>query len=84
MNNMLAAFDQYYCDSLDPDIDPQYPDDQEGGYDQPADCGTVQAPNVILLSYTWPEANYPPEYLQRACFEYLKLGLMGVSVVVSV
>ncbi|KAF2662152.1 subtilisin-like protein [Lophiostoma macrostomum CBS 122681] len=84
MNSMLAAFDQYYCDSLDPDIDPQYPDDQDGGYDQPTDCGTVQPPNVISVSYTWPEANFPAEYLQRVCFEYLKLGLMGVSVVVSV
>ncbi|KAF2112884.1 peptidase S8/S53 domain-containing protein [Lophiotrema nucula] len=84
LNLMLAALDRYYCDSLDPDIDPPYPDDQPGGYNHSADCGTVRPPDVLSISYTFPEAAFPPEYLHRQCLEYLKLGLMGITVVVSV
>lgn len=78
---MLAAFDKYYCDSLDPSLDPQYPDPQV--YNKPTDCGTLSPPNVISISFTWSEADFPPQYLFRQCLEFLKLGLLGVTVVVS-
>jgi tripeptidyl-peptidase-1 len=84
LNLMLAAFDRYYCDSLDPEIDPQFPNDQPHGYNKSTDCGTIKPPGVISISYTFPEAAFPPEYLERQCMEYLKLGLMGVTVLVSV
>ena len=81
LNLMLAAFDRYYCDSLDPLLDPQYP--SVHGYNKPTDCGTLSPPNVISISFTWSEADFPPQYLFRQCYEFLKLGLQGITVVVS-
>ena len=83
INNMLAAFDKYYCGALDPSIDPVFPDPLPGGYNKSTDCGTVAPPNVISISYSWNEDDFPPEYLRRQCNEFLKLGLMGVTVVVA-
>ena len=76
LNTMLAAFDKSYCPSIDPDRDAL--SDSES-----FDCGTVVAPKVISISYVWNEADFPPEYLERQCLEFLKLGLQGVTVVVS-
>jgi len=50
LNVMLAAFDKYYCDSLDPSLDPQYPDPR--GYNKPTNCGTLSPPEVISKSFT--------------------------------
>ncbi|KAI1206002.1 peptidase S8/S53 domain-containing protein [Annulohypoxylon truncatum] len=83
LNDMLAAFDAYYCGALDPSIDPIFPDDQPGGYNKSTDCGTLSPPKVVSISYAWPEVDFPPEYLRRQCLEFLKLGLMGVTVVVA-
>ncbi|UKZ89671.1 uncharacterized protein TrAFT101_004713 [Trichoderma asperellum] len=82
INNMLAAFDRYYCGSLDSSLDPQYPDPQPGGYNK-TDCGNVTPPKVLSISYTDPEDKFPIAYLKRQCIEFLKLGLMGVTVVAS-
>ncbi|KAH8587033.1 Pro-kumamolisin, activation domain-containing protein, partial [Bisporella sp. PMI_857] len=80
LNHMLAAFDKYYCDTLEPGVDAQYPDlDFSDGY-QSRDCGTYNAPKVISISYAWDEGHFPPEYLRRQCQEYLKLGLQGITV----
>ncbi|KAH0421987.1 hypothetical protein CcaCcLH18_13096 [Colletotrichum camelliae] len=76
LNLMLAAFDKYYCDALDPTIDPM-------GGNVTTDCGTVTPPKVLSISYTWGESDFSPEYLRHQCAEFLKLGLMGVTVVVS-
>jgi tripeptidyl-peptidase-1 len=83
INNMLAAFDKYYCAALDPSIDPVFPDPAPGGYNSSTDCGTVAPPNVISMSYSYNENDFPAEYLRRQCNEFLKLGLMGVTVVVA-
>ncbi|PON22920.1 aorsin precursor [Trichoderma gamsii] len=82
VNNMLAAFDKYYCGSLNSSLDPQYPDTKPGGYNH-TDCGNVTPPKVLSISYTNPEDSFPAAYLERQCIEFLKLGLMGVTVVVS-
>lgn len=83
LNNMLAAYDAYYCDKLDPNIDPQYPNTlAEDGY-QSIDCGTHTPPKVISISYAYAEADFPEEYLRRQCHEYMKLGLQGVTVLAS-
>lgn len=83
INNMLAAFDRYYCGKLNSSIDPIFPDSQPGGYNHTTDCGTLATPKVLSISYADPEASFPAEYLQRQCYEFLKLGLMGVTVIVS-
>ncbi|KAK1238142.1 hypothetical protein MKX08_002721 [Trichoderma sp. CBMAI-0020] len=82
VNNMLAAFDRYYCGSLNSSLDPQYPDPKPGGYNH-TDCGNVTPPKVLSISYTDPEDSFPTAYLERQCIEFLKLGLMGVTVIVS-
>ncbi|KAK8002691.1 LIP-domain-containing protein [Apiospora arundinis] len=43
VNNMLAAFDKFYCGALDPSVDAIYPDSRPGGYNG-SDCGTVTPP----------------------------------------
>ncbi|KAH6842419.1 peptidase S8/S53 domain-containing protein [Chaetomium sp. MPI-CAGE-AT-0009] len=82
LNNMLAAYDDYYCDQLDPEIDPQWPNPlaPDDGY-QSLDCGTHTPPKVISVSYAWAEAGFPEDYLRRQCDEYLKLGLMGITII---
>jgi len=81
LNSMLAAYDEYYCERLGPDIDPHWPDPfAPDGY-QSLDCGTHTPPNVISLSYAWSEAGFPQDYLRRQCGEYLKLGLMGITII---
>ncbi|EAQ84539.1 hypothetical protein CHGG_08553 [Chaetomium globosum CBS 148.51] len=82
LNNMLAAYDDYYCNQLDPEIDPQWPNPlaPDDGY-QSLDCGTHTPPKVISVSYAWAEAGFPQDYLRRQCDEYLKLGLMGITVI---
>lgn len=73
---------RYYCGSLNSSFDPQYPDPKPGGYNH-TDCGNVTPPKVLSISYTDPEDSFPTAYLERQCIEFLKLGLMGVTVVVS-
>ena len=83
-NTMLAAFDKQYClNGLDANFDPIYPDTvYPGGYNA-SDCGDDEPPLVISMSYVWDEASFSDRYLQNQCLEYLKLGLRGVSVIVS-
>ncbi|ATY62440.1 aorsin endoprotease precursor [Cordyceps militaris] len=84
LNNLLAAFDRFYCGALNSTFDGTYPSVQPGGYNQTTDCGTIVNPTKVLsISYAWDEASYPNEYLRRQCLEFLKLGLQGVTVVVS-
>lgn len=83
INNMLAAFDKYYCGNIDPSIDPVYPNSRAGGWNRTADCGTIRPPKVLSITYGDSEANFPREYLERQCLEYLKLGLMGTTVVAA-
>lgn len=82
VNTMLAAFDAYYCDALDPAVDPVFPNPLPGGYNA-SDCGTVVPPSVVSISFAWVEADFARGYLERQCLEILKLGLMGVTVIVS-
>lgn len=81
---MLAAFDRKYCQTaLDPDFDPIYPDSiNPSGYNS-SDCGIYDPPRVISISYAWNEASKPERYVRRQCLEYLKLGLLGVTVIAS-
>ena len=84
LDDMLAAFDKYYCDSVNPD-DEKYPDFYPPGCNATAcDCGTSSPPKVLSISWGWTEAGFTSNYLQRQCLEFLKLGLMGTTVVVSV
>ncbi|EME78003.1 uncharacterized protein MYCFIDRAFT_33445 [Pseudocercospora fijiensis CIRAD86] len=84
-NNMLAAFDETYCDAVNGSIDPLplVPDDRPGAYNRSADCGTVAPPKVISISFADVEDDFPVEYLRRQCHEFLKLGLMGTTVIAA-
>ncbi|KAL2111862.1 hypothetical protein VUR80DRAFT_9155 [Thermomyces stellatus] len=82
-NHMLAAFDKYYCDSLDPAVDAEYPNTQNPDGYQKLDCGTHEAPKVISISYAWDEGSYPEDYARRQCQEYLKLGLQGITILAA-
>lgn len=84
LNDMLAAFDEYYCDRRNSG-NKNSPDYYPPGCNATAcDCGKAAPPNVISISWGWTEAGFSPSYLQRQCLEFLKLGLMGTTVVVSV
>ena len=84
LDNMLAAFDKYYCDPIRPG-EKKYPDFYPPGCNATAcDCGSSSPPKVLSISWGWTEAGFTSNYLQRQCLEFLKLGLMGTTVVVSV
>ncbi|KAI0433440.1 peptidase S8/S53 domain-containing protein [Xylaria sp. FL1042] len=84
LDNMLAAFDKYYCDPINPGYK-KYPDFYPPGCNATAcDCGSSSPPKVLSISWGWTEAGFTSNYLQRQCLEFLKLGLMGTTVVVSV
>ena len=85
-NNFLDAIDGSYCSfegGDDPTQDSVYPDPAPGGYKGPENCGGFAATKVISTSYGYNEADLTPFYEQRQCAEYMKLGMMGVSVLYS-
>ncbi|RFU80370.1 subtilisin [Trichoderma arundinaceum] len=77
-----------------PNVDPTYPDNNqdpsnpdgeipEGWYRGPPQCGTAKNTNVYSLSYGWDEADLPYNYMHRQCNEFMKLSLMGTTIVAS-
>lgn len=84
-NNFLDAIDGSYCTydgGDDADEDATYPDTKLGGYKY-QDCGNYTAPSVISTSYGYNEADLSISYAERQCYEYMKLGLQGVTVLYS-
>lgn len=85
-NNFLDAIDGSYCTYEGGDnytVDSTYPDPLPGGYTGPENCGGYAATKVISTSYGYDEAELTPFYEMRQCNEYMKLGLMGTSVLYS-
>jgi tripeptidyl-peptidase-1 len=82
-NNFLDAFDATYCEGDDDFADSIYPSETPGGYKGPSSCGAFEPAKVISISYAYNEHDLTPAYAQRQCNEYLKLGLMGTSFLVS-
>ena len=89
-NTFLDGIDGSYCTYSafnetgdDPTIDATYPDPNPGGYNQPEQCGAYAPTKVISISYSIDEDRLPLNYQLRQCNEWMKLGLQGVSVVVS-
>lgn len=82
--DMLAAFDKHYCDPVNAG-DKKYPNFYPPGCNATAcDCGSSSPPKVLSMSWGWTEAGFTSNYLQRQCLEFLKLGLMGTTVIVSI
>lgn len=89
-NNFLDAIDAAYCTTDggdDKDWDAIYPHENPsndaGIYTGKPMCGAFEATKVISVSYGSNEDARPAKYRERECNEYLKLGLMGVTVVFS-
>ncbi|KJY01663.1 protease S8 tripeptidyl peptidase I like protein [Zymoseptoria brevis] len=83
-NDFLDAVDSSYCDKDggdDPDLDPHYPAFQ--GFAGPRQCGTQKITNVLSVSFALDESSLPIHYVQRQCAEWMKLALMGTTVLVS-
>lgn len=67
-----------------PTIDPIYPDTTHAdGYLGQLECGIYTPTPVISMSYGQAESDLPANYTKRTCNEFMKLGLQGVSIVVS-
>ncbi|KAG9242153.1 peptidase S8/S53 domain-containing protein [Calycina marina] len=86
-NNFLDAIDGSYCtsgggDVTVDDLDSTYPDPAAGGY-KSKDCGIYKPAAVISTSYAYNEADLPAAYMVRQCNEYLKLGLLGTTILYS-
>ncbi|KAF3764746.1 subtilisin-like protein [Cryphonectria parasitica EP155] len=84
-NIWLDALDASYCTyegGDQPYVDPAYPDpnDNEGGYTGPLQCGGAPISNVLSVSYGQIEGALPYFYQVRQCNEWMKLALQGVSV----
>lgn len=87
-NNFLDGVDASYCSYEGGDDDLQdgtYPDPYNNSlaYKGPKDCGTYEPTKVISTSYGYNEADLTAPYEIRQCNEYMKLGLMGVTVLYS-
>ncbi|KAK3330744.1 peptidase S8/S53 domain-containing protein [Apodospora peruviana] len=88
-NNFLDAIDGSYCSFEGGDDyingDANYPHDASwpGAYTGENQCGVWNATKVISVSYGRDEAIRPRSYTARECTEYMKLGLMGVTVLFS-
>ena len=86
-NTFLDAIDGSYCnfsshgETGNDRIDPKYPDHHKGGYPLDLECGIYKPTHVISISYGFAEADPPKYYQQRQCEEFMKLGLMGTTVV---
>ncbi|KAH9219932.1 protease S8 tripeptidyl peptidase I [Leptodontidium sp. 2 PMI_412] len=83
-NTFLDALDGSYCKyeafgqkGDDPNFDPTYPNEAYAGRRM---CGRFKPTNVISVSYGGSEWDLPAYYQQRQCNEFMKLGLMGISV----
>ncbi|KFY46162.1 hypothetical protein V494_00579 [Pseudogymnoascus sp. VKM F-4513 (FW-928)] len=87
-NNFLDAIDGSYCTfegGDDSSWDATYPHDASSpdAYTGEPNCGTQNATNVISVSYGRNEDARPASYNARECTEYMKLALMGVSIMFS-
>lgn len=65
----LAAIDSSYCTN--------------GASTNGTDCGTFHPTNVISLSFNSGEYLTPEASARRQCYEYMKLGLRGVTILVA-
>lgn len=89
LNTFLDAIDGSYCsysaygESSPSPLDPQYPNPAAGGYKGQLQCGVYKPTNVISISYGGSELALSTNYQRRQCDEYMKLGLQGVTVVIS-
>ncbi|RDW84876.1 putative tripeptidyl-peptidase 1 [Coleophoma cylindrospora] len=88
-NNFLDALDGSYCTyegGDDVTEDGVYPDPYGSGYgfySGSEACGGFAAANVISTSYGYNEADLTAFYEMRQCYEYMKLGLQGVTFLYS-
>ncbi|TQV93604.1 hypothetical protein V2A60_004213 [Cordyceps javanica] len=75
------AFSQFFADwasAVDKDFCKQDPN-----YDRRLMCGKYQPSNVMSVSYGDAEMDEPVAVVQRVCNEFMKLGTVGVTIVVS-
>ncbi|KAM3476925.1 hypothetical protein MY5147_002937 [Beauveria neobassiana] len=75
------AFSQFFADwasAVDKDFCKEDPN-----FDRRLMCGKYQPSNVLSVSYGDAEMDEPIAVVERVCNEFLKLGNVGVSVVVS-
>ncbi|EPS41024.1 hypothetical protein H072_5086 [Dactylellina haptotyla CBS 200.50] len=82
-NNFLNAIDGSYCTydgGNDPVKDAVYPNPAVGGFTGQKMCGVYDPTLVLSISFGGNEPDYTRKYATRQCNEYMKLGLMGVSV----
>ncbi|KAK2608364.1 hypothetical protein QQS21_003049 [Conoideocrella luteorostrata] len=85
-NNFLDAIDGSYCSfegGDDRDWDAIYPHNNTnipGAYHGQPNCGTETPTHVISVSYGSNEGDRPFKYRSRQCTEFMKLGLMGVTI----
>lgn len=79
----LSAIDGSYCTSSSSTFSPVSPNWAPGNNSGVHKCGGFKPPNGISISYCDMENIFAQNYIQRQCFEFLKLGLQGVSVVVA-
>ncbi|OAA73082.1 Peptidase S8/S53, subtilisin/kexin/sedolisin [Akanthomyces lecanii RCEF 1005] len=75
------AFSQFFADwasAVDKDFCKTDPN-----YDRRLMCGKYQPSNVMSVSYGDAEMDEPVPVVQRVCNEFMKLGTVGVTIVVS-
>ncbi|KAJ7351951.1 peptidase S8/S53 domain-containing protein [Mycena albidolilacea] len=99
LNEVLDVIDAEYYNSTgtleeDKKNDPQYPHIPGPGhflydgmiyYSNHTDAGTIKRPSVLSISYGEEEdiTHLPESYQRHQCDEFMKLGMLGTSVIVT-
>ncbi|KAK4506247.1 hypothetical protein PRZ48_004212 [Zasmidium cellare] len=89
-NTFLDAVDGSYCNYSaygitgdSPGIDPTYPDPAPDGYKGQRQCGAYKLTRVLSIGYGSAEVDFPKNYVQRQCNEFMKLGLQGHTILIG-
>jgi tripeptidyl-peptidase-1 len=78
----LDALDASFCtyEGGDDPSDPRYPDPVPHGFNETRSCGGTPLPKVLSFSYEGDEHLFTDLSKQRLCYEFMKFGLLGVTV----
>jgi len=86
LSPLLAAFDGSYCSEVNNSASlPNTPASEIINVltFNHSECGSLRPPAVLAVSYGENELALTPAFIRRQCIEFLKLGLMGTTVVVG-
>lgn len=83
MDSLLDVLVESHCHSDSDDSSSDLVQPILGGFQGSPKTGTSPIPNVLSISYGGDESGYTPISARRLCYDIMKMGLIGMTVVVS-